>query len=256
MPWNGSGVYSLPRSWVTDKGGGVAPSAVNFDQQDNDIATAINNCLARDGQNKMTGALDMNTHAISGVTALTAKTISLSDATAVNIIAGDPSVGADLKYWKINFLLGGFSINALNDALVAGATGLSLSRTGNAVSTITLNSSSTLSFTGTLVTPNTSAAEVGYKGSPGRSISASDNTATSDAGKCINLTGGVGQTFTLDADPPQDSIVRVVNRSGSNWTIAASGTLRVNGSTGAYTLGNQTGAQYYHEGGGNWTRMS
>lgn len=105
---------------------------------------------------------------------------------------------------------------------------------------------------GTVTTSNASASEVGPVGTPRRSISSSGNTAASDAGRSVHFDGGSGQTFTLDSDPPADSIVVLVNRSGANWTIAASGTLTQGGTTGSRTMATGSFASAYHIGSGSW----
>lgn len=107
---------------------------------------------------------------------------------------------------------------------------------------------------GTVTRNNSSASEVGTAGAPGRNVTATGNTAATDAGGTIHLTSGSAQTFTLDGDPPTDSLVIVENQSGNNWTIAASGTLTwaLTGSTGSRTLANGGMAAALHLGSGNW----
>lgn len=107
---------------------------------------------------------------------------------------------------------------------------------------------------GTVTTANASAAEVGKTGSPSRTISASTNTAASDQGGCVRMTGGSGQTFTLDSDVPADCVVLLDNASGNSWTIAASGTLTwaLTGGTGSRTLANGGLALALSLGSGNY----
>ncbi len=123
-------------------------------------------------------------------------------------------------------------------------------------SRLTVSSSGNFDFKGgTVTTNNASAAEVGYKGAPTQaSISASANTGTGTAGATVRFTGGSGQTFTLDSDPPADSVVVIDNASGNSWTIAASGTLTwaATGGTGSRTLANGGLAVALHAGSGNW----
>lgn len=87
-----------------------------------------------------------------------------------------------------------------------------------------------------------------------RSISASGNTATTDYGTIIRMTGGSGQTFTLDADPATDAWVLLDNSSGNSWTIAASTTLiwADDASTGNRTLADDGMAVALHRGSGVW----
>lgn len=108
-----------------------------------------------------------------------------------------------------------------------------------------------LDATGVLTSPNLASA-TGWKGAPARSITATDNTAAADIGKSIRMTGGTGQTLTLDADPATDAVVILVNSSGNSWTIAASGTLTFAGNTGSRTLATGCMAAAIHNGSGNW----
>lgn len=106
---------------------------------------------------------------------------------------------------------------------------------------------------GTVTRNNASASEVGYAGSPRRDISAGDNTAATDAGKTIRYTAGGGSTFTLDGDPPTDSRVTVINSSGGNITLAASGTLtHPTIGTGSRTLNTGATVEAHHLGSGSW----
>jgi len=106
---------------------------------------------------------------------------------------------------------------------------------------------------GLVTTNNASASEVGYKGAPSRSVTATGNTAASDAGGKIEFNGTTaGQTFTLDADPPDDSVILFVNRSDKTWTISASGGLVFAGVTGNRTLGVDCMGVATHGGSGVW----
>lgn len=124
--------------------------------------------------------------------------------------------------------------------------------------TLASNGVDAVSFNGGVVTtPNTSASEVGWKGSPLRAISAGDNTAATDAGKTVRFTGGSGQTFTLDGDPPTDSRITLINSSGNNWTIAASGTLsHPTIGTGSRTMNTGATLEAHHLGAGSWYIVS
>jgi hypothetical protein len=87
-----------------------------------------------------------------------------------------------------------------------------------------------------------------------RSVSATGNTATTDYSKVINLTGGSGQTFTLDGDPPTNAIIFIDNSSGNSWTLAASTSLiwAKDATTGNRTLADDGVAIAKHRGSGTW----
>lgn len=86
MPRNGSGSYSLPQSPFVP-GTTISSTAVNSDLSD--IASALTGSVAADGQTPMTGTLQMNTNAVSGVTTITGVTGTFSGlVTATNIGRG------------------------------------------------------------------------------------------------------------------------------------------------------------------------
>ena len=87
-----------------------------------------------------------------------------------------------------------------------------------------------------------------------RSVTASDNTATTDYGIVIRFTSGSSQTFTLDADPPTNAVVLLDNSAGAAWTIAASTSLiwAKDASTGNRTLADDGVAVAIHRGSGTW----
>lgn len=66
MAWNGAGTftrtngtYSGANVWASDQGAGQNITASRFDTHDQDIATGINNCLTKDGQNGATANLSL-----------------------------------------------------------------------------------------------------------------------------------------------------------------------------------------------------
>lgn len=113
-----------------------------------------------------------------------------------------------------------------------------------------------VNVTGDVTTPNTSAAEVGFKGMPRREITDTGNTAATDNGKAIVATTGTSKTFTFDGDPPTDSVVAFINRSGQTWTLAASGTLTTVNGTSSVTLTNGGSILFFHLGSGNWQQLT
>ena len=70
MSRNGSGVYSLPAGNPVVTGTTIASSWANNTM--NDLAAALTDSVAADGQTPMTGSLDLNTHKIVNLVAGTA----------------------------------------------------------------------------------------------------------------------------------------------------------------------------------------
>lgn len=80
MPWSGAGVYTLVYDWVNDKNSAINPQAVRFKTQDDDIATALNNCLTRDAQGKPSGNFSFNAFRGISLGAATARTDAIQAA--------------------------------------------------------------------------------------------------------------------------------------------------------------------------------
>lgn len=70
MSWS-SGTYTKGNSatggWTGDQSSGIGIEAGRHDTQDNDFATGINNCIAKDGQNTPTANLPMGGYKHTGV---------------------------------------------------------------------------------------------------------------------------------------------------------------------------------------------
>jgi len=84
MSWSGgtftrtNGTNTGSTLWAQDRDAGTKITATNHDTHDQDLADGINNCLAKDGSNVMTGALDLNGNELildtDGDTSITADT--------------------------------------------------------------------------------------------------------------------------------------------------------------------------------------
>lgn len=77
MPWNGSGTVSLLYSWVARRDAGSPTNiigATEMDAQEQDLADAIENAVARDGQNAASANLPMGGFAHTNVAAATSRT--------------------------------------------------------------------------------------------------------------------------------------------------------------------------------------
>jgi hypothetical protein len=84
MPYNGSGVYSVPFNFVQDAANGIKILASRQDAQWADMVGAFNNCLTRDTQGKPTQAFDANNFKIINQ----ANGSSPQDAVSFNQLAG------------------------------------------------------------------------------------------------------------------------------------------------------------------------
>jgi len=81
MAWNGSGTFTRTNgvnigdtAWEQDRDAGTKITVARHDAHDTDIANGINNALAKDGQNAMTGDFDAGSNKLTAVADATAHT--------------------------------------------------------------------------------------------------------------------------------------------------------------------------------------
>jgi hypothetical protein len=86
MPFNGSGTYSLPAGNPVVTGTTISSSTTN--NTNTDIATALTNCLTRDGQSTPSANLPMNAKKLTG-------------------LAAGTSAGDSVRYEQVLLLAGG-----------------------------------------------------------------------------------------------------------------------------------------------------
>lgn len=152
----------------------------------------------------------------------------------------ETDAAANNRRWSWRVVGEVMQMGVWNDARNAFVAFFSANRTLNVVDDVTFAATTinidattfdvdatTLDLSGDVVTPNTSAREVGFKGMPSSTKTGSYSLVASDAGTCINFTGGgVGTTMTLpNATLPTDSVVTFKNKSGGTMTLSATGTL-------------------------------
>lgn len=82
MAFNGNGVFLRLFRWATDAANNVDPNAGRFDQEDDNFATGLSNCLTKDGQTQPTANIPMNGKKIVNLGTATASTDALSLGTA------------------------------------------------------------------------------------------------------------------------------------------------------------------------------
>lgn len=69
MPYNGSGVFSRVYAWVTDASNSIPMTPSRFDQDANDMAAGLSNCVTRNGQSPATANLPMGNFKFTGLAA-------------------------------------------------------------------------------------------------------------------------------------------------------------------------------------------
>jgi len=73
MSWNGSGVFNRIYNWVADRDANIDITASRFDAENDDFASGIQACLAKNGENSPTADLPMNSKKHTDVDDATAR---------------------------------------------------------------------------------------------------------------------------------------------------------------------------------------
>lgn len=102
MGWSGgtytrsNGTYSGASVWASDESMAIGIESARHDTHDQDLATGINSCLAKDGSNAATGDLNIGSHKITALASGTARTHALTVAQAQDgsVIWGGTSSGS------------------------------------------------------------------------------------------------------------------------------------------------------------------
>jgi hypothetical protein len=77
MAWSG-GIFSRVRNWAQDKLNAINPQAALFDQEDDNFATGLNNCVTKDGLNKPSATMDWNAQRLTALGDATGATDALN----------------------------------------------------------------------------------------------------------------------------------------------------------------------------------
>jgi hypothetical protein len=84
MPFDGSGVFLRVRNWIADATAGVKIRADFHDDEDNNFASGISNCIARDGQSVITQNIPFNSKRIVSL----ADPVNPQDAVTLGYLTG------------------------------------------------------------------------------------------------------------------------------------------------------------------------
>lgn len=159
MPRNGSGIYSLPAGQPVVTGT-VIDSTV-FNTFTADVATALTNSLAKNGETTPTQNIPMGTMKITGLGDATQAKDAMNrdasdaryarlgaantftgdvqiDATAPSLVLRESDAAADNRFWDFRLQSEQFEARVVNDAFGASATWMTVARTNNTVDSIAL----------------------------------------------------------------------------------------------------------------------
>jgi hypothetical protein len=235
MAFNGSGTYNLPAGNPVVTGTTISSSTTNT--TNSDIATALTNCITRDGQSTPSANLPMNAKKLTGLAAGT----SAGDSVRYEQVVLSASLGTNVA----TFLATPSSANlaaALTDETGSGAAVFATSPT-LVTPVLGTPSSGTLS---SCTVDGTDA--VGFRNIPINSQSTAYTAVLADSGKCIfhPSTDANARTFTIPANSsvayPIGTAISFVNMTSQVVSIAITTDTMYLAGTG--TTGTRSLAQY------------
>ena len=224
MAFNGSGTYNLPAGNPVVTGTTISSSTTNT--TNSDIATALTNCITRDGQSTPSANLPMNAKKLTG-------------------LAAGTSAGDSVRYEQV--VLTGAALGTPSSGTLTSCTGLPLTtgvtgtlpvgNGGTGVTTSTGSGNNVLSTSPTLTTPvlgtptsgtlssctvdGTNA--VGYKNIPqtGSDKTTAYTLATGDVGKYVGV-GTSGSIVVPTSTFANGDAISIFNNTTGNVTITTS----------------------------------
>jgi hypothetical protein len=217
MAFNGSGTYNLPAGNPVVTGTTISSSTTNT--TNSDIATALTNCITRDGQSTPSANLPMNAKKLTG-------------------LAAGTSAGDSVRYEQVLLLAGGTMTGAITFAAGQTFTGTLPLTGGTMTGAITFAAGQTVDGTN----------GVGYINIPQNSQSAAYTLVAADAGKHIfhPSTDANARTFTIPANGsvayPIGTAISFVNMTSQVVSIAITTDTMYLAGTG--TTGTRSLAQY------------
>lgn len=184
MPFNGTGTYTPAAAPNFPAVSGNAISSTYYNAVINDIATALSNCLTRDGQGKPSANIDWNNKNLTNIASLAATTLALT--TALDEQYGGTGVDA--------------SAAANGRTLIGNGSGFTLANiTGGAGITVT-NGSGTIQISavggGAVSSVDASGGTTGFSFTGGPITTAGTLTM---AGTLAVANGGTGSTTAANA---------------------------------------------------------
>ena len=211
MPFNGSGTYSLPSGNPVVTNTPISSTVLNATTSD--IATALTNCVTRDGQSPPTAPLPMGNQKITGLAKGTAAGDAVRYEQAAKI---DESTGANSDIKSLSGLTTPLSV-------AQGGTGSSTAPTTTGTGSVVLNNSPTL-ITPVLGTPssgNLSNCTFPTLNQNTTGSAASATTATSADG--LKTASGIVSVSSATA-PTTGQVLVATSGTAATWQSLPTGT--------------------------------
>ena len=246
MPWV-SGSYTKGNSatggWTGDASLGIGIEAGRHDTQDNDFATGINNCLAKDGSNAATGNLDLGNKKITNLAGGTANADAINVAQLNALIPPGSVITTAATSAPSGWLLcDGAAVNRTTYATLFAAIGTTYGA-GDGSTTFNIPDlrRRTPTGVGTSDTVGTSDGVAYASRSATQTHTIPPHYHGMGTGADLNITSSGGGTTGNDS-PDHTHNIGFTTNINSAWTITGSGTAGYN-TTGTTTT---TGASARH----------
>jgi hypothetical protein len=193
MPYNGSGTYSLPAGNPVVTGSAISSTTTN--NTNSDIATALTNCMTRDGQSPPTENIPMGGNKLTGLASGTAS-------------------GDALQYDQISELTNFMTAAATGDETGAGA--LVFAESPSLVTPV-LDTPASGNLTNCTVDGTNT---IGYRKIPqsGSEKTTAYTLATTDVGKLIGI-GSSGSIVVPNSTFANGDAVSLFNNTAGNVTV-------------------------------------
>lgn len=261
MAFNGSGTYNLPAGNPVVTGTTISSTTTNT--TNSDIATALTNCITRDGQSTPSANLPMNAKKLTDLAAGTSAGDSVRYEQVLLLAGGTMTGTVTLVTPILGTPTSGTLTSCTGLPLTTGVTGtLPVAKGGTGVTTSTGSGNVVLSTSPTLTTPVLGTPSsgtlssctvdgtngVGYINIPQNSQSAAYTLVAADAGKHIfhPSTDAIARTFTIPANGsvayPIGTAISFVNMTSQVVSIAITTDTMYLAGTG--TTGTRSLAQY------------
>jgi hypothetical protein len=178
MPFNGSGTYTLPAGNPVTTGTTISSTTTN--STNSDIATALSNCVTRDGQSPATANLPLGGFKVTG-------------------LAAGSSNGDSVRYEQVQYLANVGSAGTSGQVLTSAGTGAPTWETPAAG--ISLSADNTWTGTQSFTGSTSKLAEV-----------------LTNAGEVCTISA-TAATGTINFDVTTQSVLYYTSNASANWTV-------------------------------------
>ena len=238
MPFNGSGTYTLPAGNPVTTGTTISSTTTN--NTNSDIATALTNCITRDGQSTPSADLPMNSHKLTGL--------------AAGTTAGD-SVRYEQLTAKQDTLVSGTNIKTVNSTSLLGSGNVAVQETLVSGTNIKTVNSTSLLGSGDVAVQATLVSGTNIKTINSNSLlgSGNINIGSLTLGTPVNTTSGTAINFT---GIPSTAKIIYIDFSHVSMDLTVDWLIQIGSSSGIENTGYESASSSQMSGTTNQTQSS